>query len=524
MMLHSSVLPLFYRWDFIITARPTLRAAMLVLAASLSAPVVLSSPSTLKIGVGRIVPVAYFDENGTAVGFAVDVINEAARREHISVSWVRIKKSFKEDLQSGRIDLLSAGMATEERKQMFYVSEPWWSEELALLSRAGTKQPVRRLGIQQVYFEFARPHFDPATFILDHNPKTDSADIETMAVCKGSLDGALITHGELHDLFLNRPEDCNGVRLESADTAITYGLSVISRKSDEVVAKRLRKRIDDLILDGKHLQFATAHPPISISGAVHLSERLRERYHKRMWVTAALICVLLIAILLWFLWNRQRTLIRISELHHDLENAHIRLKLKHRVARMGAYEWFVEQGRIEWSSEMEAIYGQRIHTLDEWKTHVHPKDLEPLLTAVDLAVQNRQTNLDTTFRIIRPGGEVLWIHSRGEYEYDATGQPVHILGVNMDITDLKRGEMAQEILDGLLHVCSACRRIHDGGTDEWYSMEGYLRLHTTAKFSHGMCPDCGKQWFSEASNGINGNGPNGSNSNSASGKNVRQIS
>jgi hypothetical protein len=28
-------------------------------------------------------------------------------------------------------------------------------------------------------------------------------------------------------------------------------------------------------------------------------------------------------------------------------------------------------------------------------------------------------------------------------------------------------------------------------------MEAYLRLHSEARFSHGMCPDCGKQWFTE---------------------------
>jgi ABC-type amino acid transport substrate-binding protein len=221
--------------------------------------------SPLKIGVGRIVPIAYFDENGRAAGFAVDVINEAARREGIPVSWVRLVRSVQEDLQGGQIDLVAAAMATEERKRRFYLSDPWWSEELAVLSRAGRGQP-RRLGVQQVYIEFARPYFNPATFILNSDWRTDSADVEAKAVCNGGLDGALITHGELHDLFLNRPEECNGVRLQSGDTAISYGLAIMSRKPDAAIAKRLRKRIDDLVLDGTLIRFAAAHPPIPTSG------------------------------------------------------------------------------------------------------------------------------------------------------------------------------------------------------------------------------------------------------------------
>jgi hypothetical protein len=108
------------------------------------------------------------------------------------------------------------------------------------------------LGIQQVYIEYAHPYFDPATFVHDRNSRTDSADIEAKAVCKGTLDGALITYGELHDLFLNRPAECTGVRVQSVDTPITYGLSVISRQESAAIARRLRKRIDELVLDGTY--------------------------------------------------------------------------------------------------------------------------------------------------------------------------------------------------------------------------------------------------------------------------------
>ena len=115
----------------------------------------------------------------------------------------------------------------------------------------------------------------------------------------------LITHGELHDLFLNRPEDCNGVRLQSVDTAVTYGLSLISRKSDEGVAKRLRKRIDDLIRDGTLLKFAAAHPPISISG-VKLQEQIRHEYENQISIISGFIVVLFVVFLAWFHRNTLR--------------------------------------------------------------------------------------------------------------------------------------------------------------------------------------------------------------------------
>jgi methyl-accepting chemotaxis protein len=44
-------------------------------------------------------------------------------------------------------------------------------------------------------------------------------------------------------------------------------------------------------------------------------------------------------------------------------------------------------------------------------------------------------------------------------------------------------------LTGLLPVCSACKKIkNDNG--EWQQMEEYIRNHTEADFSHGICPEC----------------------------------
>jgi CheY-like chemotaxis protein len=46
-----------------------------------------------------------------------------------------------------------------------------------------------------------------------------------------------------------------------------------------------------------------------------------------------------------------------------------------------------------------------------------------------------------------------------------------------------------KILSGLLPICANCKKIRD---DEgfWQQVEIYIRDHTDAKFSHGICPDC----------------------------------
>lgn len=45
------------------------------------------------------------------------------------------------------------------------------------------------------------------------------------------------------------------------------------------------------------------------------------------------------------------------------------------------------------------------------------------------------------------------------------------------------------ILTGILPICAWCKKIRDGEGD-WQPVESYVRKHSEAVFSHGICPDC----------------------------------
>lgn len=44
-------------------------------------------------------------------------------------------------------------------------------------------------------------------------------------------------------------------------------------------------------------------------------------------------------------------------------------------------------------------------------------------------------------------------------------------------------------LSGLLPICAYCKRIRDDG-DYWRQIEQYVSEHSSAQFSHGICPEC----------------------------------
>jgi hypothetical protein len=48
----------------------------------------------------------------------------------------------------------------------------------------------------------------------------------------------------------------------------------------------------------------------------------------------------------------------------------------------------------------------------------------------------------------------------------------------------------------LLAMCASCRKIRDDN-GAWHNLESYVRQHTEADFSHGICPDCRRLLYPE---------------------------
>ncbi len=50
------------------------------------------------------------------------------------------------------------------------------------------------------------------------------------------------------------------------------------------------------------------------------------------------------------------------------------------------------------------------------------------------------------------------------------------------------------VLSGLIPICSSCKKIRDD-KGYWSQIESYIRDHSEAEFSHGICPDCAKELY-----------------------------
>jgi len=75
---------------------------------------------------------------------------------------------------------------------------------------------------------------------------------------------------------------------------------------------------------------------------------------------------------------------------------------------------------------------------------------------------------------------------------DDSGNIHSIATTERDITPIKNEPRSKEeikILRGFLYICASCKNIRD---DEgyWKQIESYIRDHSEAEFSHGVCPKC----------------------------------
>ena len=64
------------------------------------------------------------------------------------------------------------------------------------------------------------------------------------------------------------------------------------------------------------------------------------------------------------------------------------------------------------------------------------------------------------------------------------------------IVELKNALLEVKKLSGLLPMCASCKKIRDDN-GYWNQIESYIKTHSEAEFSHGMCPECSDKLYGD---------------------------
>ena len=127
-----------------------------------------------------------------------------------------------------------------------------------------------------------------------------------------------------------------------------------------------------------------------------------------------------------------------------LEQHRAFLEKAQEVAHIGS--WVAEldgSGRVDWSRETHRIFavpmGQFAGHVDALLALVHQDDLETV-RRVYAATMASGAACDVEHRIVRPDGDVRWVHAVGDALRDEAGRPVRIVGTVQDITERRQLE------------------------------------------------------------------------------------
>ncbi len=120
-----------------------------------------------------------------------------------------------------------------------------------------------------------------------------------------------------------------------------------------------------------------------------------------------------------------------------------RLRLALEAGQMGTWDWDVRTNVVRWSSQLEAIHGLRPGTFpgtfDAYQQDMHPEDRAGVLASIERAIRTGQEHR-IEYRLVVPDGSIRWIEARGTVFRDQAQQPLHMIGVCMEITQRKRIE------------------------------------------------------------------------------------
>jgi PAS domain S-box-containing protein len=147
-----------------------------------------------------------------------------------------------------------------------------------------------------------------------------------------------------------------------------------------------------------------------------------------------------------------------------------RLRLAQQAARIGAFDWNIRTDVSTWTPELEEMYGLPTGgyagTLAAFESLIHRDDRTKLRELIELTLKTRQP-MKGEWRVVWPDGSVHWLAAYWQLLMDEAGEPLRVVGINMDITERKQAEealagMTRKLIDAQEQERSRIgRELHD---------------------------------------------------------------
>lgn len=418
----------------------TILGAVFVLSLPLFAPLSLAAAPSIRVGVYDTTPLV-FVENGVAKGLFVDVLDDIAKQEGWQLQYV--PGTWAENLQrlnDGEIDLLSAIAYSEERAKSFsftkeFVILDWgviWQRpdgsiqrvpDLANKKIAILNGDIYANGILNLLEQFQVPvKLIVKESYVDVFKAVSSMEVD--AGVAGNLQDAGFLDGQS---AIRTPILFSPVRLTFA--SLKGNNEQLVPTLDDYLARMKTDKASVLNIQAKKwlgssdqgLSKATLASLLTALGAIGLLTGF-------------------VVLLRRQVRARTKAIVQAKE---ELATLSQRLLMATESARLGVWDWNIQEGVMLWDARMNELYGvdklTPVSTFEAWANSLHPDDKEQALAESQAALRGEK-DFDTSFRILHPSKGIRHIKANGLVTRGSEGQAERMLGINADITTSKQQE------------------------------------------------------------------------------------
>lgn len=136
------------------------------------------------------------------------------------------------------------------------------------------------------------------------------------------------------------------------------------------------------------------------------------------------------------------TELELTALLRQYEGDRLRWGLAIDAAGIGAFDWDLASGRLVWDEQLIEMFGYDVTDFEEsieaFNARLHPDDLPRVTEALQTCIATCGY-YEAEYRVIRPDGDVRWVHARGRALPGADGTAARVLGAAYDTTGERNG-------------------------------------------------------------------------------------
>jgi signal transduction histidine kinase/CheY-like chemotaxis protein len=199
-------------------------------------------------------PYQSWDPQRGAIGFSVEVINEAARRKGIRLTWVNVPEGPYVGIKTGVVDLWPLLMVRKSPVSPPHFTRPWLYNQYVVIwmGAPGSEEPtVARASISHL----AAPQ--ATRLVRQRFPKAELVPMETrervlQALCAGKVSLGFMELRLLEAFLMERPRGCESAPLRVRVISREMGaLALASSAAYAELADDLREGIEELNREGR---------------------------------------------------------------------------------------------------------------------------------------------------------------------------------------------------------------------------------------------------------------------------------